>query len=258
MRRSDSERGLTPRSDPVRNPFEISCSDPGIEQRLGFEERRTLRAALREAHRREAAAIIVAVADDAWDHERLASDERVSASYLSEQYHALIMDLVTLELPVAVYLRGRVSGFGLALALACDVRFAAPSALLRVGVPGSPETLVAGTPWLLAERLGPALANHASWTGQSVRAEEARRLGLLGGVAPSDCQAREWAAQIAALPGGAASALKRSINKRLRADSADQLEYDAWLAMVSLAGADRQIGASRPGCSEERNPSAPV
>lgn len=216
--------------------LEISFSNPGDGNQLGPEQRRNLRARLKEAHSSGAAVVLIRVAENAWDQDPVLDPSGISARHVSEEFHAAVVELFALDVPVVVYLDGRVTGFGLALALACDVRFATPEASFGIGAPETPNALISGTSWLLADRAGSALVSHLSWTGRLITAEEARQLQLLSGISPDDREARDLAARLAALPKGATSALKRSTNGRLRADLSAQLDYDSWLATVS-AGA---------------------
>ncbi len=90
----------------------------------------------------------------------------------------------TLEVPTIAAVNGPAVGAGLCLALACDLRYAAASARLgapfvRLGLhPGMAATA------LLPDVVGPARARDLLLTGRMVDAEEAERIGLVGGVVP--------------------------------------------------------------------------
>jgi len=217
----------------TQNILEISFSNPGDGNRLGLEERRNLRSRLKEARGSGATVVLIRVDKDAWDQDPVLDPSSISARHVSEEFHSAVVELFALGVPVVVYLDGRVTGFGLALALACDIRFATPEASFGIGLPETPNALISGTSWLLAERAGSALASHLIWTGRLITAEEAHRFQLLSGISTDDHQARDLADRLAALPKGATSALKRSTNGRLRADLSAQLDYDSWLATVS-------------------------
>jgi enoyl-CoA hydratase len=86
---------------------------------------------------------------------------------------------------VIAAVNGPAAGFGLALALACDIRYAAPEAVFRaafvnIGV----SNCDMGTSWLLPRLIGASRSHELMLTGRRVDAEEAMRMGLVADVAP--------------------------------------------------------------------------
>ena len=104
--------------------------------------------------------------------------------------------------PVIAAVNGAAAGFGLALALGSDIRYAAPEAVFRavflnVGV----SNCDMGTSWLLPRLIGASRAHELMLTGRRVGAEEAARIGLVAEVVDADAllgRALEAAEQIAA------------------------------------------------------------
>jgi enoyl-CoA hydratase len=90
----------------------------------------------------------------------------------------------TLDVPVLAAVNGPAVGAGLCLALACDLRYAAPEATFsapfaRLGMhPGMAAT------YLLPEVVGLPRARDLLLTGRRVGAEEALSIGLVNGVFP--------------------------------------------------------------------------
>ena len=89
----------------------------------------------------------------------------------------------TMRTPVIAAVNGAASGGGLALALACDLRIAAPDALLsvafvKIGLSGCDV----GVSWLLPRLVGTGHASDMMLTGRRVPAEEAERMGLVNAV----------------------------------------------------------------------------
>ena len=88
-----------------------------------------------------------------------------------------------LDVPVVAAVNGAAVGAGLCLALACDLRYAAPGATFsapfaRLGMhPGMAAT------YLLPEVVGLARAREMLLTGRRVTAQEAYDIGLVSGVA---------------------------------------------------------------------------
>lgn len=97
----------------------------------------------------------------------------------------------TLEVPTIAAINGAAVGAGLALALACDLRYAAPDAQLSMpftslGIhPGMAST------WLLPEVTGLAVARELLLTGRVVTAAEAVPLGLVNRTFGADRLASE-------------------------------------------------------------------
>jgi enoyl-CoA hydratase/carnithine racemase len=91
-----------------------------------------------------------------------------------------------LEVPSIAALNGAAVGAGFALALACDLRYAAVDA--RLGVPFTSLGLHPGmaTTWSLPLVAGHAVAHDLLLTGRVVTGEEAQRLGLVSRAVPAD------------------------------------------------------------------------
>lgn len=87
-----------------------------------------------------------------------------------------------LEVPTIAALNGPAVGAGLAVALACDLRYAVPSA--RLSVPFTALGIHPGmaTTWLLPEVAGLAVARDLLLTGRAVTGADAVALGLVNGT----------------------------------------------------------------------------
>ena len=124
---------------------------------------------------------------------------------LANQQHmsTLILALRALPQPVIAAVNGPAAGFGLALALGCDIRYAAPEAVFRaafinIGV----SNCDMATSWLLPRLIGASRSHELMLTGRRVGAEEALRMGLVADVAGEGRlaeRALEAAVQIASL-----------------------------------------------------------
>jgi enoyl-CoA hydratase len=119
-----------------------------------------------------------------------------------EHMSRLVLKLRETPQPVIAAVNGAAAGFGLALALGSDVRYAAPEAVFRaiflnIGV----SNCDMGVSWLLPRLIGASRAHELLLTGRRVSAEEAERIGLVAGVVEPDeliGRAVEAAEQIAA------------------------------------------------------------
>lgn len=214
---------------------EIEVPDPGAGARLGTAARAGLAAELRTAGNAGADCLLVRVRGAAWNHapelqrdqpEQLGQPVVASAS-------ALTRSLFTTGVPVVVALEGPVSGHGLALALAADLRVATAGASLAVGPPASAAGLVGGSVWLLERACGRALLTHLAWTGALLTAQEALGYGLLSAV---DEDPRALADTLAAVPPVAASVLKRGLTSRHTTDLQAGLDYESWLPGIAWDG----------------------
>jgi cyclohexa-1,5-dienecarbonyl-CoA hydratase len=96
-------------------------------------------------------------------------------------FHALLLRMLELPVPILFAVKGQCLGGGLELASAGGLLFAAPDAKL-----GQPEIALGvfapAASCLLPERIGPAAAEDLLLSGRSVGAEEALRLGLVTAV----------------------------------------------------------------------------
>src|SRR5437764_3889654 len=108
---------------------------------------------------------------------------------LSNQQHmsTLVLALRALPQPVIAAVNGPAAGFGLALALACDIRYAAAEAVFRaafinIGV----SNCDMGTSWLLPRLIGAARSHELMLTGRRVDAQEALSIGLVTDVCASE------------------------------------------------------------------------
>lgn len=108
------------------------------------------------------------------------------------RFHGLIRQMLDLPVPILVSVRGRCLGGALELALSGSRIFAHPSAQL-----GLPEVKLAvfapAGSALLAERVGQARAEELLYSGRSLPAEEAVRLGLCDELCPAESDPSEMA-----------------------------------------------------------------
>jgi enoyl-CoA hydratase len=120
-----------------------------------------------------------------------------------EQMSRLILRLRETPQPVIAAVNGPAAGFGLALALGSDIRFAARSAVFRaafvnIGVSNCDMAVS----WLLPRLIGASRAHELLLTGRRVDADEAERIGMVAATVDDAAlrdRALEAAEQIAAL-----------------------------------------------------------
>jgi enoyl-CoA hydratase len=142
---------------------------------------------------------------------------------------------------VVAAVNGPAAGFGFALALASDVRYAAASAVLRaaflnIGV----SNCDMGTSWLLPRLIGASRAHELMLTARRVSAEEAERIGLVAEVVEDEKlldRAMEGARQIAAWAPWAVRLTKRGMWSALEIPSQQAaVEYEDRQQVIAIHG----------------------
>ncbi len=119
-----------------------------------------------------------------------------------EDWAKSVICFAQLSKPVIAAVNGASAGAGFSLALAADIRLAAPAArfnaaFIRIGLSGGD----CGSSWFLPRIVGMGHASEILLTGRFVGAEEAATIGLVNRVVPADelvDSAVALAAQIAA------------------------------------------------------------
>ncbi|MGB2694611.1 MAG: enoyl-CoA hydratase-related protein [Dehalococcoidia bacterium] len=114
--------------------------------------------------------------------------------------------------PVICALNGPAAGYGMDIALGCDMRIASPAAKLAAIFAKRGILPESGGSWLLPRLIGWAKAAEVAFKGQTLSAEQSLELGLVNAVVEPDrlmLVAREWAAEIAANAPLAVQATKR-------------------------------------------------
>jgi enoyl-CoA hydratase len=154
----------------------------------------------------------------------------------------LILELRAVPQPVIAAVNGPAAGFGLALALGSDIRFAAESAVFRaafinIGV----SNCDMGTSWLLPRLIGASRSHELMLTGRRVDAHEALQIGLVADVVPDaelPDRALQAAEQIAALAPWGVRLTKRGMWTALELPSEQAaIEYEDRQQIMSTFGA---------------------
>ena len=123
---------------------------------------------------------------------------------LANQQHmsTLVLALRALPQPVIAAVNGPAAGFGMALALASDIRYASAQAVFRVAfINIGVSNCDMGTSWLLPRLIGASRAHELMLTGRRVDAQEALAIGLVADVVQDGLleRAQRGASEIAAL-----------------------------------------------------------
>ena len=158
-------------------------------------------------------------------------DGTVGAATIDEAIHRQRVNqretagaLFKMPKPTLAALPGPAAGAGLSLALACDLRIMASTAIMttafaRVGFSGD-----YGGTYFMTQLVGAAKARELYFLSERVNAEEALRLGLVNWIcAPEDLAARthEIARRLASGPTVAYRYMKENLNRAMNRDVDD-------------------------------------
>jgi 2-(1,2-epoxy-1,2-dihydrophenyl)acetyl-CoA isomerase len=138
-------------------------------------------------------------------------------------FQSAVLAIVRCQLPVIAALRGTAAGFGLDLALACDMRLAEYGATLTSAFSRMGLVPDGGSTFTLPRLVGLGHALRFLMTGETVTAERACALGLVDEVTATgelDAASRGVASAITA----AAPTSVRAVKRLVRADELGALE----------------------------------
>ena len=155
---------------------------------------------------------------------------------------ALIHAIRTSRPPVIAALHGVCCGAGAVMALACDVRIAAPDTRIaylfpKVGLSGADM----GASWLLPRVVGFGRASELLLTGEFVDAERAERIGLVNRVVPADKlrdEAHAFATALAKGPAFAHAMTKRMLEYEAQVDFTTGIEAEAQAQAICMEHPD--------------------
>ena len=149
----------------------------------------------------------------------------------SKKGNDVFRKIETFEIPVIAAVNGFALGGGCELAMSCDIRICSDNAIF-----GQPEVGLGITPGFggtqrLARLIGIGMAKQMIYTGQNIKAEEAKRIGLVNEVYTKEellNEAIKLAKNIARNSANAVRSSKKAINEgmQLDIDSAIKLEEE--------------------------------
>lgn len=196
-------------------------------------------------------AVVLAGGGDAfgrgWDWSALAGDSPDAAEALREA--GALGDpfgcLAALPKPVICALHGEVSGGGLALALAADIRIAAEDARFSLPETGLGLVPMAGATQRLARLAGRGDALALALTGEPIDAAEALRIGIVSEIVAKDGladRADEIAGRIAERGPLAVQYAKEAVSRGVEMPLDQGLRYETDLTIILQTTEDRAEG----------------
>lgn len=132
--------------------------------------------------------------------------------------------------PTIAALPGAAAGAGLSIALSCDLRYAAPNAVMttafaRVGFSGD-----YGGTWFMSRLIGSAKARELYYLSDRVDMDQAMALGLVNGVFPAESLMDEAGAIARRLANGPTVAfryMKENLNRAVSGEMGECLDMEA-------------------------------
>jgi enoyl-CoA hydratase/carnithine racemase len=144
--------------------------------------------------------------------------------------------LHNLDTPVVCALNGGAAGYGLDIALGCDIRIASDRAKLAPGFAKRGILPESGGTWLLPRIVGYARAAEITFTGRTLDATESLELGLVNRVVPAADLTKavtELAGEIAANAPLAVRAIKRMM-RAAETETFEQNVHHVFLQLLPL------------------------
>ncbi|MFA5944626.1 MAG: enoyl-CoA hydratase-related protein [Candidatus Thermoplasmatota archaeon] len=197
----------------------------------------------------KAKAIIVTGAGKAFvagaDIAQMQSLGKVEAEAFARRGHEFGKALAEFPGPVIAAINGYALGGGLELAMACDMLVASEKAVV-----GQPEAKLGVVPGFggsqrLPRRTGPGIAKWLLMTGETVKADEALRLGIVDKIVPHDAllaECRKIAEACLANGPLAVASVKRLVDRGLDLPLPQALDLEAKAFGDSFATHDQKEG----------------
>ena len=146
--------------------------------------------------------------------------------------------LHNVDTPTICALNGGAAGYGLDLALGCDIRIATASAKLAPGFAKRGILPESGGTWLLPRMVGYAKAAEIAFRGNTLTAAESLELGLVNHAVPDD-EFVAFTARIAGEIAANAPLAVRAIKRMMRAAETETFEqnvHHVFLQLLPLLG----------------------
>jgi enoyl-CoA hydratase/carnithine racemase len=160
-----------------------------------------------------------------------------------------------LDTPTVCVLNGGAAGYGLDLALGCDIRVAATSAKLNPGFAKRGILPESGGTWLMPRIVGYAKAAEIAFRGRTLTADDALELGLVNHVV-ADADLEKFSIELAGEIAANAPLAVRAIKRMMRAAETETFEqhvHHVFLQLLPLLGtADFREGVA--AFMEKREP----
>ena len=154
-------------------------------------------------------------------------DDRIHTQRLNQR--ATSGKLFSMPKPTIAAIPGPVAGAGMGVALACDLRYAADSAILTTAFAKVAFAGDYGGTWFLTHLVGPAKAKELYYFSERLTAAELESLGIVNGTFPAESLMDEVmtrARQLANGPRLAYRYQKENINRAIRGELGECMDLE--------------------------------
>jgi 2-(1,2-epoxy-1,2-dihydrophenyl)acetyl-CoA isomerase len=137
--------------------------------------------------------------------------------------------LWTMPKPTIAAIGGPAAGAGLSLALACDLRYATPGAVLTTAFAKVAFAGDYGGTWFLTRLVGSSKAKELYYFSERLRAEDAQRLGIVNAIFPPadfEREVMERARRLAQGPSIAYRYMKENLNRAVSGELGDCMDLE--------------------------------
>jgi len=159
--------------------------------------------------------------------DRAKNDALERKHFLWRHVHRIALQMEALDKPTIAAINGTARGAGLDMALMCDLRMMAQSAIIAESYINVGLIAGDGGTYYLPRLIGVPRALELFWTGREVKSEEAERIGIVNQVVPDATlldQTYSLARSIAKQPFEAVRAYKRSVYQGMNMPLAAHLD----------------------------------
>ncbi|HJX99471.1 MAG TPA: enoyl-CoA hydratase-related protein [Streptosporangiaceae bacterium] len=165
--------------------------------------------------------------DDRGDGPGLSLDARIHRQRLNQR--ATSGRLWHMPKPTIAAIGGPAAGAGLSLALACDLRYAVPGAVLTTAFAKVAFAGDYGGTWFLTRLVGSSKAKELYYFSERLSAEDAQRLGIVNAIFPPadfEREVMERARRLAQGPSIAYRYMKENLNRAVSGELGDCMDLE--------------------------------
>ena len=175
----------------------------------------------------------------------MSNDDRVADLRLRQREVSLALH--EFPKPVVAALPGAAAGAGLSIALAADMRIAAPGALLVTAFANVGGSGDFGGSWFMNRLVGEAKAKELYFFSPRLTAAEAQELGLVNAILDDEdfeTAALNWCHDLAHRAPLAIERMKENLNRATTVDLATALDAEAQNMILTMSTADHREAAA--------------
>ncbi len=152
--------------------------------------------------------------------------------------HQAIEEIRQAQKPIIAAINHQAAGYGMALALACDIRVATEKVRLHYGYSRIGLTGDGGINYFLPKMMGISRALEVALTGEVIGKEEAEKFGMISKFFPEESfveDTQALAERVSSVPSKTAAAIKRMMYSSLNADLLLHLTTEK-TTLIEMAG----------------------